>query len=412
MKFLLTSFIIFFNSILMAGISRPSGLESTTVLPKNIRNATFRMMLLPTYDKFNNLGQEVGTGDAFNRIVTINDFIDGLDDEDDKVLLRSDLAAKGYNDLEASAGNTTGVVNVSAVASVPVLAVGVSKKFTLGVAVPYINADVKVDTGFVASGLLKEYSTTLESTKANKYDEARLKSNEAVIRKVESNGYEPLKSERIKGLGDMKIVGKYLLSSSEKISLSMTNILTLPTGEEKDINKLIDVPLGDGQIDAQLGFGLGYKLNRTFNAYLGTSYNYQFQDKVAERIPEKSDSKLTPDIDPNVERKLGNQFMAQFSLGMNLSDEFSLATGYSFQHKQADKFSGSKFSKIRYDWLADESEQTLSSLILAAKFSTVNLYKSGSFMVPMQLGLSYGMALAGKNTSKDNTTTFDLSLFF
>jgi len=411
MRFLILN-ILLVNSLVFAGISRPSGLESTTVLPKNIRNATFRMMLLPTYDKFNNLGQDVGTGDAFNRIVTINDFIDGLDNEDDKVLLKSDLAVKGYNDLEASAGNTTGVVNVSAVASVPVLAIGVSKKLTMAVAVPYINADVKVDTGFVASSLLKEYSKTLESTKANKYDEARSKSSNAVVRKVETYGYEPLKNKRITGIGDVKVIGKYLLSQSERISISMTNILTLPTGEEKNVDKLIDVPLGDGQVDAQVGFGLGYRLNSTFKAYLGSSYNYQFQDKLAERIPEKSDSKLTPDVDANVERKLGNQFMAQFSLGMNLSDEFSISSGYVFQHKQADKFNGSKFSQVRYDWLAVETEQSLSSLILVANFSTVNLYRSGSFMVPMQIGVSYGMALAGKNTSKDNTTTFDLSLFF
>ncbi len=412
MKSLLISLSLIINSLSFAGISRPGSLDSTAVLPKKIRNATFRMMLLPTYDKYNNLGNEVGTGDAFNKVVTIIDFIDGLDNEDDKTLLKSDLAAKGYNDFDASAGSTTGQVNVSAVASVPILALGINEKLTLAVAVPYINADVKVDTGFVASSLLKEYSKTLESTKANKYDEARVKSNEAVSRKVKTSGYKSLKDERIKGVGDVKVISKYLLSNSEKVSLSMTNILTLPTGEEKDIDKLIDVPLGDGQVDAEIGFGLGYKINSTFNAYLGANYNYQFQDKTSERIPEKSDSKLTPDIDPNVERKLGNQFKTQFSLGANLSDKFSLLSGYVFQHKQADKFSGSKFSSTRYKWLSNESEQSLSSIILAAKFSTVNMYKSGSFIVPMQVGLSYGMALAGKNTSKDNTTTFDLSLFF
>ncbi len=408
----LTIIYFIFSAVSYANINRPDSLDSTNVLPKNVRNMSLRIMMLPTYDKFNNSGTEVGMGDDFNKNITIDDFIDGLENEDDKVLLESDLKAKGYNDFNMSAGQTTGDVNVEAVATTPVFALGVSNNLTLAVAVPYINADVKFDGGFIASNDLRDYSKTLLDTKANKYDEAKEKTDSAIQRTVRNKGYKPIKNERIKGIGDIRLMGRYLLNKSDDFAFSFTNILTLPTGKEKDVNKVIDVPLGDGQVDYEVGIGTTYKISERFSAYGGFNYNIQFADTTSERVPEKSTSSLSEDVDKNVKRNLGDQFRTQVSLNSKITDQIDLMSGYIYQYKAKDTFEGTQYEANRYKWLEQDTEQSLSSLVLGGRFHTMNMYKKGSFKVPMQIGLNYSMALDGKNTAKDNITTMDFSVFF
>jgi hypothetical protein len=400
------------GQVIAGNVDIPVTYNNAQVLPKNIRNFTYMGVYVEPGKKFGNNGRTESLGQGFNRSITFRDMIDGEKDAVKKGQLAGYLAGKGYGYDEAI-GNTTGLVNASVYAHAPVLALGVTKKFTIAIVVPYKDIQVDVDSSAIASDRLNALADKLE--KEGKGDDAnKLRSQymNAINKKLTDNGYQELQGFEKKSLGDIKVIGKYQLTNKKDFAMALIPSLTLPTGETKDINKIVDIEGGDGQLDIGLAWSTDYYLNRDFTLNTTLSYTNQLSDHQALRVAEKSDSTISPDIDPRVKRDLGDLYALSFGGSYSMFEGFKLLGAYTLSYKERDKYEGAMFDSERYKWMSINSEQNMQTVQAGFGYDTISLYRRKKFPIPMGTQLNMTNILSGKNVVKDTMTSLNISLFF
>jgi hypothetical protein len=231
--------------------------------------------------------------------------------------------------------------------------------------------------------------------------------------KLQNLGYKPISSERFTALGDMKLVNKYKYFESDSDVVTFKAELTLPTGRVSDVDKLVELPTGDGQYDIGFGFIWDHSLtsNLTWNFYAIDTI--QLPDQLKRRIPTESEGGLSSDID-SVERDSGDQYLAGTSVQFGSSKGGVYANlGYIYQYMQATRFKGHIFSRERYNWLENQyPSQTLTSMVGQVGYSSIESYKSKEFPIPLQANLGFGRPLSGRNATAADVYMAELVLFF
>jgi hypothetical protein len=160
---LLFSFSLLSSSFLCAGdLKAPFEYPTTLVLPKGIRNVRFKGIDASTSEKFDWQGQTISLANPLSKTVTWSDLVDPKSDNIKKGLLKGYLKAKGIN-MGEEVGTTTGDVQVTANAFIPIVAYGLTEKLTLALAVPIIRYNMTVDTGFQYKSPLSNIRDTLTS---------------------------------------------------------------------------------------------------------------------------------------------------------------------------------------------------------------------------------------------------------
>lgn len=403
-------------SAAMAGDLRsPIDVESAAVLPKGVRNPRFKVFFTNVEERFSGVGDVEPLGLKLNKNVTWTDVLDGQKSQSDREKVQLILQELGYKDNNASAGQTTGVINSYANVKIPVFAMGISDDLTLALAAPVVSIDISTDTGFYKTAQGQAFVNKAASKSEWSGNEAMEKINDGVQRKLVENGYEPLKNQSGTHLGDIQLVSKYRLSqlSDDQQSWLVKGTLVAPTGHVASPDRIADVSSGDGQWDVGATLVYDRKLleDLKINAFAG--YLAQLPDSTVKRIPEKQDSSLTPDKE-QVSRDLGDQV----SLGSSLTYEhpgtgLSVSPGYSLQYMSGAKFDGKRFAPVRYQWLSEQTpSQTLHSFVISAGFSTVNFYRKKQFVYPFEVKLIYSKPFAGRNAGSDSLYAGELVMFF
>lgn len=358
-------------------LKAPVGLPSAKVLPKGVRNLTYKNVAADAENKYNSSGESLVIADPFFKEITFKDAIRGKIDPVDQGAFEQAMLSIGATEAD-SFGQTTGQVNITANAHVPIFAWGVTKKLTLAAAFPIIQSSTNVDTGVVHSNsaLHQQMKAALEakgvSSKVAEFDN---KMNDPIGSKLEEYNYQPLKNETTTKMGDVKLVAKFMGHEDDNNRIVLSTDVTLPTGKDQDVNKVVDVASGDDQWDIGAGIGHDLVLTNDFTWASEMSYTFQLADTNPERIPLFDDSKVTPDVDYNTERDLGDIAIATTSLKYRKFG-WSLGSGYSFQYKGADRYKGTAFNSERYKYLEQDTRQNMHSAILSGGFDTLDLFRS------------------------------------
>lgn len=406
-------FIFAVSNASSSDLKAPFSLPSAKVLPKGVRNLSFKTVLAEASDKYNNSGTQVSVADPFFKNITYKDMIMGKRDPVDKAGIIQVMDSLGASEDDQFA-QTVGQVNIKATAYVPVLAWGLSKSTTVAVAVPVLKYSTNVDTGVVYTDNT-QYNNFLRALEqrsaALKGAEFVNKMSAPISSKVREYNYEPLANEEGSVLGDIKVVAKRKIFESDLNLLALQTELTLPTGKKANVNKVINVSGGDGQTD--VGAGIIHDLVMSSHLTLSTQtiYTVQFADKEAMRVQERQDSKLTPDVDNNARRDLGDSFIGQVGLKYNQSG-FNLGSAYSLQYKEKDEYKGNLYEAERYSWSSQDTRQRMQAVQFVAGFDTLEAFKKGQFKAPLSIFLNYTMVVEGKNVVKDPVTSLDLNLYF
>ena len=401
------------SSLWAADLKAPLEFETTKVLPKGVRNPRFKNVFMSIENRFNGVGQIEPLGVKLNKGVTWDALLDKQETDAKREKLKGLIGASDVSLASSSGpGSTTGVVNTLIDVKVPVLAWGVTDRLTLAVAVPIMKVQISADTGFESNEDGNRFLNTLSAQDPVKADEVKGALTNGIQQKLEQKGYEPLRSHTVQGVGDIKLVGKYLLSQKEQDAVALKCDLTLPTGRAVSPDKAVDAPLGDGQTD--FGFSLIWDRMLTESLKLNTysGYTIQFANSVVKRIPTATES--LSDVKETLRRKLGDVATA----GTSLSYEFSsvgltVGAGYSFQYLTPTIYQDGQYESYRYRLLeADSPLQALHAATLSAGFSTVDWFKAKKFVLPFQANLAYSRPLIGRNVTKNDVVTAELVLFF
>lgn len=399
-------------SALGANLTAPVDIESVSLLPKGLRSPQFKLILLSPEDKFDGGGFAQPLGQALNKTVGWTDVQRSQKTEVDRNLLEGTVQAAGLS-MSGSPGATTGQVNTALQVLTPILAYGLSERLTLALAVPVYKVDLSVTSGFVKSADGQTWVDSVCASEPLKCNEAANKLNDSVNQKLTSLGYEPLRSRSFSAVGDVKLVGKYLLRSDEENAWVLKPALTLPTGRAPDVNQAVDLPTGDGQTDLAASVIWERKLPSTFHLTTFATYNVQWADSLDRRIPESSTDSLSDDLE-RVDRNLGDQISLGSGLGYGAgTDQFSFHMGYVYQFQNTTGFSGKAYSPERYRFLEEQNPlQDIHSLTLSATFSTIGLYRAKKFFYPFQTRMAYSQPLGGRNVVTSPVLTTDLVMFF
>lgn len=394
----------------------PLYFDSAKVLPKGVRNLRYNYLMVGANDKFDSTGAVVGVGDAMNMDISYQQFVDGQNTALECGVLEGYLKRQG-RDMSMAAGKTTGQVNVDVDAQVPILAWGITPSWTLAAVLPIVTVRTHVDVGFVAYPDLQTLANKLvHEGKAFKATDVQKKTVSAIPNKGKKYGYDPLppslSHRKETSLGDVRVVNKIQLLKRTNYILTLQNEWMLPTGKRADLNRIVDVPTGDGQFDFGLGLIGEYTVNGRASLWTRLGYTWQIPDKVAKRVPESALSSLSPDVDGQVSRDLGDSLYLSLGGSFDFYQGIKLKTQYSFQHKQRDRYRGSQFPSFRYGFLGKDSEQSLHVLQVGLNYSTISLFQEKKFPIPLDFNLISGMPFAGRNVTKDSSVVAEVAIFF
>jgi hypothetical protein len=400
------------NQVFAGGLAAPFEVENASVLPPSIRNPRYKNVNTWVESKFNADGKLESLGEKLNKAVIWNNIIEAQSDDTKKNLLKGTLETKnlGSND---SVGNITGAVNAYANVNVPVLAYGVNENWTLALAIPIYKIDLSVDSGFVLSENTQGVIDQVKAKDPVKALDMSRQLTHPLTDKLQNMGYQPLQSEHYTAIGDMKLVSKYKIFDNSADVVTIKSELTLPTGKVSDVNKLVELPTGDGQFDVGAGAIWDHYFGSQFTGNIYGLANLQLPDHLKRRIPTTAEGGLTSDIE-DVRRDSGDQLLLGTSIQFGSSKGGIYANlGYIYQYMQATQFKGSAFAKDRYAWLENQfPSQELKSMVGQIGFSTIEAYRAKEFPVPLQANLGFGRPLSGRNATAADVYMAELVLFF
>ncbi len=395
-------------------LTAPIALESSQVLPGGVKDPRFLNILMSIDTKFDGAGQSVPLGDPLNQQVRWTDVI-SIQSNVDAGAVRSTLRSAGL-DANGSPGSTTGQVNTFVNVKVPALAVGVTDKLTVAIALPIMNVSIAADTGFVRSAEGQSWVDQLCTLSIDQCNQAADKLNNSVNQKLNHYGYQPIRSKNFSSLGDIQLVGKYLIYQDEKHHWTLKSTLVVPTGIAPNVDLALDVPTGDGRF--QFGETVVYDHYLTedlrWNAYGGLMA--LLPNQMEKRIPVEINNPISGD-----KEKLTRNLSASFAFGTSMKRLFpslglTAGAGYSFQFMPKVRYSGgTQFvsAPMRYSFLEDLTPvQVLHSATLMAGFSTVEWYQNKKFFYPFQANLILSHPLLGRSVTTNDVVSGELVLFF
>lgn len=407
--------LIFLLSInIWGGDLRPPFLIPTAkVLPKGIRNVQYMGLLSNASSKYTETGDNLSVAEPLFKDLSFDNFLSGSIDAKDKATIQNIMNRTGLSGPD-SFGQSTGDINVDAIANVPIFAYGFTNKLTVAVAVPIVRYAFSVSYG-VRQNNLENYEAVeaaiLETGKYGGVEEFYEKLGTPIQTKLEDYGYNQPQSEQGTKLGDIRVISRYQLLNNKINRFSLIGELTVPTGEDQDINRVVDVATGDGQFDIGAGFAYDYLLSRDFTFVSQAVYTVQLADTNPERIPLQFDSKASPDIDSSTSRDLGDFLTSQAGIVFN---RFGINIGaiYGYQIKDSDSYTGNQFSSQRYTWLEDDTGQEMHTAQFVLGYDTISLFRQKKFFMPLMVNLTHLRVLDGRNVVSDPMTTLNLSVFF
>lgn len=395
-----------------AGLSGPTGLQSTSILPKGIISPEFMTVITTPKNAYDESGIQKPLGDSLNQQITWQDVINAQPNVKDQESVVGTLQGNGIS-LDSSPGDSTGALKGAVNILAPQIRYGLTDDLTIAVAVPIYQVDVNVDTGFVRSDEGQKFINVVCGASTEKCNTATKQLNDSVNTKVQALGYDKVESLSFTRVGDIRLGAKYRMVKKGKNTIAVKPVVTVPTGTPRNVNRVIDVPTGDGQVDVGSDVIWDHQLSHLWrvNSYVG--YNVQLPDKADQRVPTTAANTLSSDIDL-VERDLGDQFKAGTSINwLSAQGGLGLGLGYSFQFQNRSGFTGNQFAKERYEYLsAQHPVQVLHSGTVMATFSTTRLYQNGQFFAPFQATASFSKPFLGRNVASNEVIGVDLILFF
>lgn len=411
MNLKLISSLIFSMVALGGNLGAPIALPAAKVMPKGVRNLNLKGIAASGSDKYSSTGEITVLSDPFFQPLSFEKIIAGTEDPSKQGEIEAAMLKVGASSSD-SFGDVSGQVNLDAMISVPVFAWGITEKFTAAIAVPVIKTSLNVDTA-VDQNNASLYNAMLGELNLapDKKAEFVEKLSNPVNSKAKEYGYKDIQDEDETKLGDIKLVAKYLTFQNKLNAVVLGAEITLPTGRKEDLDKVVDLPGGDGQTDIGLSLNYDFNINSVLTISQLVAHTVQLKDTEEKRVPFYSGSKLTPYKDSNIKRDLGDISTYQIALKTNY-EGLAAGIGYSFQYKDKDSYTGKKYDSSWYENISKDSVQRMQNLTATLGYDTISLFKKGSFPVPLALSITYSQTFEGKNVVKDPLTVLDLSVFF
>lgn len=400
--------------------------ETPRVLPKGVHRA--RLVGVVTSDvseTFNERGQSQSLAYSLNRSLTVNDLAANADAATGQKLQTLMLS---LNTLESGLGTKLGnsAVNLYSDLSVQqqislfAFEKGVTDRLSLGIRAPIIRRTVRnrfwVDpnqTANAISGVVGELSADVKAGLGNL---AALDTASFENTLFASKGYSTPKDFEKTQLGDVEFGGKYNFFRTDQLYSSVLLGFAAPTGAPADLQNPFDK--GNSKEAWSYAVQMLQEVYPTRNLTFGgaAKIGYSLKDTRERAVPKNENDSL-PSLLPqdgqvqSVTRQRGAQFESELSAHYKFAgDKFGIWSAYQHSSKTKDSFSGP--GSLYYSGLEKNTDWALQAGEFGVEFSTIPLFRKGSFKVPLEVSLLHNRAFDGKNTPRVSYTRMDFMVYF
>ncbi|HRK06244.1 MAG TPA: transporter [Pseudobdellovibrionaceae bacterium] len=393
-------------------LSAPFTFDSAGMLPAGVRSVRVLGYTTEIERKWDGHGGYRALASGFNKAVNFQDLIEAEAEASDRAQLKGYLQAKSIG-VTQEVGEAEGQVNARATATVPVLAYGLSERWTLAAIVPVVYTQVNVSTGWRSNS---DFQTLLDGLSKEGQHAKKMSFQErlhnVVATKVAGYNYAPLADQQNQEIGDVSLGVKHLLHKDDDVAWVMAARVVAPTGRISDPNKVVDVAPGDGQWDVGVSTTAEWRISPRWSSIASAGYMHQMASEKSKRIPFRRNETLTPDVDTRVTEKLGDMLSSSAGVKYQPVDAWSIGLQYSLQYKGPDVYRGSAYEAERYEWMSTDTEQELQSAQAGVTYSTIPAFRAGQFLIPLETTLSLASTLGGRNTGKVDLLAWELALYF
>lgn len=223
-------------------------------------------------------------------------------------------------------------------------------------------------------------------------------------------GYKPLGDWNKSSPGDVEVGFIYNIINESRYGTAFAFGGILPTGAADDPDSLQDIASGDGQTDLFIENMSGISLiEGGLDFDLRTRFTHQLAEEKYMRLPENEDFPLSSKK-AFVKEKLGDKIETEASLSTTFFDHVSQTIGVLYQKKLSNRYDLN--DQKAKDILEKDSNEEAVWLKASVKFSSIELFKSNKFFLPIDIGGSYQTLMQGKNTPDYHRIDLDFRLYF
>lgn len=397
---------------------------STEVLPKGVRALGLVYANAPKVDSnLNSGGRLESLARPLNRSVTIDD----LEAAEPRLkTLRKILnnyspeLALGENIILS---NLYSDVSVNEKRYVTGLLWGITPYISAGVIVPYIDremtANFRADTVNNAARIraLVGNNTPQIPDGLKQIEDMRFDTAFFEQKLFKDNGYQPPRSFRAKGWGDMELEARAKYYEGDFLNLGLRSNLKLPTASHKaDITNLLDRDFGDRTVAVRLGSVHTLKLVRNhFFFQSGVFGTWRKPTRQTVALPRNSGDALANLNDPyqveEVRKELGPQLDVDAGFNLDLfRGAVSFFSSYVFSLKARDVYSGNR--ELDYERLSAGTKSLSEALESGLELSSVPLFLAKKWPLPAKLVATWVQPVGGKNNLYARYGRLDAILFF
>ena len=303
----------------------------------------------------------------------------------------------------------------------PVLAYGLTDKWTVGIGLPIVSMYGSVTTEIeginTAKSILNEITPFTGGREDFKYkkliENLRELSDlkERFNETLKERGYKAFDSSKFRGIGDLQVFSFYNYFNKPPWNFTLMTTVNLPTGPKDDPDDLIDFP-NFAQTGIELKTSHQFQVSNQLVLGSALSYYYIMPDRLVKRVPKDEDD-LLPEEDRKefLYRNLGDEISVETFGTFNAMDFLSFDVSLSLFLKGSDYYLGDRLG-YDYSLLSNNTKGHWVEGGVGIRFSSIPWFQRGKFPLPLILSYNYSDILYGHNTHREVRHEASLLLFF
>ena len=303
----------------------------------------------------------------------------------------------------------------------PVLAYGLSDRWTIGIGLPivsmYGNVTIEAEGINTANNILHDATPFTGGREDFKYKEVigelkRLTNLKKLFDEtLKERGYKTFEESRFRGIGDLQIFSFYNYFNRSPWDFTLMTTINLPTGPKDDPDNLIDFP-NFAQTGIHLKTYHQYQISNQFSLGSALGYYYIMPDRLVKRVP-KDENDLLPDENRKefLYRNLGDEISVETYGIFNAMEFLSFDVSLALFLKGSDYYLGDR-QGYDYSLLSDNTKGHWVEGKVSVNFSSIPWFQRGQFPFPFIFSYSYSDVLYGHNTHREVRHEASLLLFF
>ncbi len=408
-------FTLLFGVLCFFDVSVLYALESTAVLPKNVRRVQ-TLFHMAEFDSFtDSSGKSKKLASSLEQPIYFKELVEAQSRET-AASVQAFLKAQGVS-LDTAAGGFVAGLKAGVQAVGLSFAWGVTDKLTVGVGAPFIRAETRVAIGLQPTEAAKDFLLQLQKPEYGQRRSAALAvrevnaAPEAMQELLQENGYKRVEDWRRSGFGDTTVVGKYKFFEGSSSSAAVELGVVMPTGATDDPDILTDIPLGDGQWDMFSQVVVDSKLFG--DARISASLKYTEQLAANTELRLRTANEMIEVENAEVKLDRGSKLDLGLGYAQPLFGGLSAFGGYKFSRRAQDIYSQLPEASKQYYESEKGKPMRKQTMELGLGYSTLQAFKKGKFSIPFIASTSYTRQTAAKNTAFDaDSVQLELSVFF